>query len=1152
MQSLYRKVASVYCLILFIAISAEAQVSNERCKWLKASDSPVLLDSLTLIPGSLRNVHSSDSLIIENYDPNSGILKFKISSGNDSILICYNVFPVNFRQSYNKRSMAEYDSNAMFKSRPLLKNDLLLQREEIFATEGIHKTGSLIRGISFGNTQNVFVNSALNLQMEGKLSENLNIRASISDQNIPYQPEGNTQRLQEFDRVFIQIYNDNIALNAGDIVLQNPENHFLKYYKNVQGAQFQTKYKIGEKGTAQSSVSASVAKGKFASTIVDPLEGVLGPYRLRGPSGERFIIVISNSERVFVDGKLLERGWDHDYIIDYNMGEVTFTNKVVITKFSRIRVDFEYSDRNYSRTILSADHSQKNGRFNFFGNFYQEKDNPNQPLLFNLRDKDKQLLSEIGDQLDQAVIPSYDSVVFEKNQILYAKVDTIYQGNRYQIFKQTNDPERANWKVSFSSVGAGKGNYRQKRTTANGRVFEWTGPVNGVQQGDYEPVNILPAPNKKQMITLGGGVDLTGNEKVYTEMAFSDHDINLYSSQDSEDNKGFGFKTGIASMGRNLGKYKFKSLMDYEFTNKNFNPIDRFRYIEFDRDWSLEPDRTGSLDDHILTVTAGLEKDLNNQINYKLVKRNRGLAINGFQHYANVAQTLGRIQLLSDLFYLKNEQDIQYSEWVRYNATAFYKSKFILPGYTFSLDKNKISNVKRDSIMRTAMNFQEHKFFIRSNDSLKTSFELNYAVREDNAPYLGELMKNNLAHTVNFAMSRSGDKSNLSFLVTYRNLENLNSGTDKRSEETIMGRIDYGVELFDRHIRSDLTYAVSNGRELRREFMFLQVPSGEGTHTWRDDNADGVQDLSEFYEAVNPDERNFVKIFVPTDEYILAYANNFNYRFSAEMPRAWRNSTGMKKIISRFSNNTFWTIDNKTTDEDLTSRLIPFFYQSNNEYLISSRDLFRTTFFFNRANPKFGFDANVIRSNRKQLLTNGFEQRKNKEYQVNSRLNLNRDYNIRMQVGHALRGNISDFLLGRDYLIESYKLSPEFSWQPGTNFRLTGSYAFTDKLNLANITEKREAAQINEFALDLRLTKMIQSTFNATARYINIDFEGVENTPVGYDLLQALRPGKNFTLSINWQQKLVSGLQLNLNYEGRKSASSQLVHIGKMQVTALF
>src|SRR5690606_32799502 len=104
---------------------------------------------------------------------------------------------------------------------------------------------------------------------------------------------------------------------------------------------------------------------------------------------------------------------DRDYVIDYNLGEITFTARVLITRYSRVSVDFEYADRTYSRSILNAHHYQKHGRVAFYMDFYREKDNPNQSLAYELDDEDKQLLSEIGDDVSAAYVLAADSVTEE-------------------------------------------------------------------------------------------------------------------------------------------------------------------------------------------------------------------------------------------------------------------------------------------------------------------------------------------------------------------------------------------------------------------------------------------------------------------------------------------------------------------------------------------------------------------------------------------------------------------------------------------------------------------------------------------------------------------------------------------------------------------
>ncbi|MBO6762478.1 MAG: hypothetical protein JJ909_16090, partial [Roseivirga sp.] len=368
---------SLVLLLTLIGSALAAQSSSEACKWVK-TDSPQILDSLTVFPESIR-ITEPDSSQAFQFDLNTNTISFQ-NSPFDSVRVCYRTLPFDLHSTKANKTLDIYDSTALFKDVVLYQQALAIpKREEVISTENIYKTGSISRGVSFGNRQDVFVNSTLNLQMEGQLTENVNLRAVITDRNVPFQPEGNTQQIQDFDNVFIELFNeDKWRLKGGDVVLQNGESNFLRYYKNVQGAQFTTKYKMAGGFEAETTVAGSVAKGRFASVSIDPIEGVLGPYRVKGPNNERFIIILAGSEKVFIDGEQMTRGFDNDYVIDYNLGEITFTNEVLITKFTRIRVDYEYSDQNYSRSIIQASHYQRNDKLNFAFNYYNEKDNRNQ------------------------------------------------------------------------------------------------------------------------------------------------------------------------------------------------------------------------------------------------------------------------------------------------------------------------------------------------------------------------------------------------------------------------------------------------------------------------------------------------------------------------------------------------------------------------------------------------------------------------------------------------------------------------------------------------------------------------------------------------------------------------------------------------------
>ena len=152
---------------------------------------------------------------------------------------------------------------------------------------------------------------------------------------------------------------------------------------------------------------------------------------------------------------------------------------------------------------------------------------------------------------------------------------------------------------------------------------------------------------------------------------------------------------------------------------------------------------------------------------------------------------------------------------------------------------------------------------------------------------------------------------------------------------------------------------------------------------------------------------------------------------------------------------------------------------------------------------------------------------------------------------HSTKSVSSDFLTDRNYLLDEYEVNPRFSWQPNDRMRFSLEYTLTEKENVLT-AESTERASLNEVMAELRLNKAVKSNLNATLRWIEIDFEGEEVSPVGYDMLEALRPGQNITWSLNWQQKVTSGLQLNLTYNGRKSEDNDAVHIGRVQVSALF
>ena len=101
--------------------------------------------------------------------------------------------------------------------------------------DGLNTSGSISRGLTIGSNQDAVVNSALDLQIAGKLSDKVTLRASITDSNIPIQENGYTQELNEFDCVFIELFTDNWSIKAGDVNLFTNNTYFGNFMKKVSG-----------------------------------------------------------------------------------------------------------------------------------------------------------------------------------------------------------------------------------------------------------------------------------------------------------------------------------------------------------------------------------------------------------------------------------------------------------------------------------------------------------------------------------------------------------------------------------------------------------------------------------------------------------------------------------------------------------------------------------------------------------------------------------------------------------------------------------------------------------------------------------------------------------------------------------------------------
>ncbi|MCK4746036.1 MAG: hypothetical protein KAT15_03335, partial [Bacteroidales bacterium] len=348
----------IIAILLSLNLAGSAQdLSSLRTKTMQVQSDTVRLDTLVIMPGSVFLYYEGQKRIPDSlYSilPSEGLVLDPLLQ-NMEITVKYRVLdPDIFLPYYHKDPSGLSPKPDGQASDPFRISSDDLPGGSYYSYSELNKRGSLSRGITFGNSQDVVVNSNLNLQLTGKLSDNLNIVAALSDNNIPIQPEGYSQQISEFDKVYIEVFNNSLSLTGGDFELSGSPGIFTDFYKRAKGARFKGNLKLGnsDKDNFSTTVSGAISKGKFARNAIIGIEGNQGPYKLQGANHEQFIVVLAGSERVYIDGRMLSRGIDRDYTIDYNNAEITFTPLQPITKDKRIIIEFEYSEQSYARFLV--------------------------------------------------------------------------------------------------------------------------------------------------------------------------------------------------------------------------------------------------------------------------------------------------------------------------------------------------------------------------------------------------------------------------------------------------------------------------------------------------------------------------------------------------------------------------------------------------------------------------------------------------------------------------------------------------------------------------------------------------------------------------------------------------------------------------------
>jgi len=1163
-----RTLLSYLILLFFICDQSYAQQgqlpsSTIRIKRLSVSNLPVVIDSLPIVPNSVYfDILLSPECYEINYATSVLIWKQKATQNFDSVTIHYRVFPLQINATSQRKNYNDYRFN--FLSAGTLPSNVNEKVSSPFSDlQTIQTDGSIGRTLIVGNNQDVVLNAAMNLQMKGMIGDSLEFQALITDNNLPVQPEGNTKDLKDLDRIYLQVKKNNWQMELGDLDLKSEQLRYLKFYKRIQGAGYQFKTSLSKSVTQSTKIQAAVAKGKFNRNNIVIIEGNQGPYRLKGANNELYFVVLAGTERVFADGVLLRRGADEDYVINYNTAEITFTPQFQVSKDTRLQVEFEYADRNYLNTQFFLSHEMNiKDKLNIQLGVFSNQDSKNTSIDQDLDGVKKKFIAAVGDSIQQAYYHDAYRDTLAEGKILYKKIDTVYQINLHDsVYVYSINPNDVLFALNFTFVGQGKGNYRQQINAGNGKIYQWIAPSSGnVKQGDYEPVVLLVTPKMQQLFTLSTHYHPTSRTELNVDLALSRNDINLFATKDKSNDWGFAgnlrIKTKLASFNISGRKHQLDFDGGYERISEGFKTIERFRNVEFYRDWSLG-NVTTMVKETYSDMSMKLSGKGKNVLQYGLVSYTRADGYNGLSHrmIQHYEDSSWKMDLSMNMLQFQNLES---------------KGNFIRPGIDINKSLQKFGGAKLhlqalaeinqirigvDSMLPTAFAFTRYEVALQTRPEKEIGWGLKYFTRRDWRPDGHSLQVADQSQNVTGSFTFTGNPNHyLSVSAGWRTLKVIQSSISGQTpDQALVGKIDYNFNWFQDLIKGALYYELGGGQEQKRDYAFLAVPVGQGNYTWIDYNGNGIEELNEFELALYEDQKKYIRIQVPGTQYNRVNSIQLNYNLDIDPSVIIQQQKGLISILRHINASSSMQISRKQL---ATAGVLfdPGFNTIADTNLVSLSTAVTHVLYINRLSSKWGIDISFNQSRNRSLYIYGFEDRKLQTLQCRGRWNINKSF---VFTTSALMGEQGLSTTGfkfenRNYRISKQKAEAGITYLFKNKFRASLNY---DVSNSKNLIDSMEKLHSGSFQAELKYNLPSTTSIGIKWSIRQLDYQsyaGAAQTPVGFVLLDGLQPGSNQLWSIDLMKRMAKNMELSLQYDGRNLSSGKVIHTGRASIRALF
>jgi hypothetical protein len=1098
---------------------------------------------------------------------------------DDELVVIYRTYPFQFAPVYQRRRLDTTSAPSATTPRTVLDEDAARAQQQPGRVPGfqLERSGSVSRGVIAGSNRDVNIESGLRMQLAGDIAENVRIQAVLTDANTPIQPEGTTQRLDNFDRVFMQIDAPPGTAQLGDIQVDYQNSTFAPFSRKLQGASVSTA-SLGEDvpGLTSGQVRAvgATTRGRFRSQDITPIDGVQGPYRLEGAEGERFIVVIAGSERVYLDGERLMRGQTNDYVIDYALAEITFTANRLVTDDQRITVEFEYTTTGFNRTLVGADADvgfggrvDETARFQVGATFLREADDRTFTRAFDLSPQDSLLLQSAG---DAGVARSGAEVVTFDPEAPYVhyrrEVRPSPAGDRDTVFvalEAAPADTTTVYRVQFSRVGSEGGSYERVGRSVNGIVYAYRGPGGG----SYAPVQRLPQPIQRQVMDLRGRVQVLPNIEVAGEWASSFNDQNRFSSLDQADDRGQAYEVALRlrelplegeawSLGSLSGGVRRRTTSQY------FAPFNRTRPVEFGRRWNLAVRGFDAM-----TAERGDETIDEAEMQWAFTSQSQlaasagrlalgdGFSARRYQFGLEWEDDAGQPTVRYDVERITSTDEFEQTNgtWLRQQGTIRQSIGAWTPRVSIEQEARRQQVMGTDSLAQTSLAFVDVRPGIDVQaGALTAGAEVAYRREQDAAEGTFRdaertwTAQSNVMYRPNSTFNTEG---RLGFRTRQVN-DYFRASDERANQESLLLRWRGTARPFGRALDIDGFYDALTERTPTQQEIYVRTGPELGQYVWTDSNDDGIVQLDEFVPETTPNEGTYVQRFVPSDTLTPVVNLQARLRVQAEPARLWRGATARwKRALSVVSTRTTLEVQEKSRSDDLA----PIYLLNQSAFRRAGATLdgqvrVRQDVYLFRRTADYGLDLTFDQLRALSERTAGLQTRYRRAWSAEAQYRFSPTWSAQLTGAHRVDRSDSRAFASRSYAIQGIELRPEVTIQLAGVGRLIGAVNYGRKDDRAS----NRSARLIRVPVEVQWTRAERFQLTGRIERSDIRLEGTAAGLARFELTDGRGPGTSYLWRLSGQYRFSNQLRATFSYDGRAPAGAPTINNVRLQMSASF